>query len=89
MEKIASNPVTSVAVMVFSALIFAGGSCRKGLRVPVGVPGGGVRGRVEGGVVGVVFLWRMRERGKGVGGWGGDRQRNQQVNAHAFVKTTL
>ena len=23
------------------------------------------------------------------GGWGGDRPRDQQVNAHAFVKATL
>ena len=28
----------------------------------------------------------MREKRRG---WGGDRQRNQQVNAHAFVKTTF
>ena len=38
-------------------------------------------------VVGVVFLWR--EKGKGGGEWGGDMQRNWQVNVHAFVKTTL
>ena len=37
----------------------------------------------------MVFLWKMREKGKGVGRWGGDRQRNRQVIAHAFVKTTL
>ena len=46
----------------------------------------------SGGGGGVVFLWRMREKGKGVGrvtGWGGDRQRHRQVDAHAFVKTTL
>ena len=30
-----------------------------------------------------------RVRGGEGGGWGGDPQRNQQVNAHAFVKTTL
>ena len=45
--------------------------------------GGWVQGRG-----GVVFLWKMREKGKGVGG-GGDRQRNRQVDALAFVKTTL
>ena len=28
------------------------------------------------------------EGGEG-GGWGGDRQRNRQVNAHAFAKTTF
>ena len=41
----------------------------------------------------MVCLWKMREKGKGVGrvegGGGGDTQRNRQVNAHAFVKTTL
>ena len=30
------------------------------------------------------FLWKVREKGKGVGGWGGDRQRNRQVNAQAL-----
>ena len=36
-------------------------------------------------------LWKMRGKGKGVGrvGLGGERQRKRQVNAHAFVKTTL
>ena len=41
---------------------------------------------------GVVSLWNMSEkgdRGGEAGGWGGDRQRNRQVNEHAFVKTTL
>ena len=40
---------------------------------------------------GWVLLWKMREMGKGVGeggGWGRDTERNQQVKAHAFVKTT-
>ena len=60
-----------------------GGSLPKGVRCPVGVPGGGVWGWV--GVGGC--LWKMREIGRG--GWDGDRQRNRQVNAHAFVKTTL
>ena len=34
----------------------------------------------------------MENNGKGGGeggGWGRDRQRNWQVNAHAFVKATL
>ena len=37
----------------------------------------------------------LENKGKGEWGWGGwagwdtDRQRNRQVNAHAFVKTTL
>ena len=39
------------------------------------------------------FLWKMKEKGKGCGegggGWGSDRQRNRQVNAYTFVKTTL
>ena len=49
--------------------------------------GGGLRA-VQGGWV---FLWKMRARvgGAGGGGWGGDRQRNRQVNARAFVKTTV
>ena len=35
-----------------------------------------------------VCLWKMTEKGKGVGRvGGGDRQRNRQVSAHAFVKT--
>ena len=48
-------------------------------------------GSGSGGWWGVVFLWKMREKGKGVGrvGGGRERQRNRQVNAHAFVKTTL
>ena len=52
---------------------------------------GGVRGRLEGGVVGGAFLWKMREKGKG-GREGGDRQRNRgrQVNkCKSFVETTL
>ena len=48
-----ANPVTSVAVMIFSALT-------------IGVAMGGVWGRVRG-VGGVVFMWKMREKGKGVG----------------------
>ena len=47
--------------------------------------GVGLRG-VEGGAV---FLWKAREKGKGVGRvgrWGGDRQRNRQVNAQALSK---
>ena len=41
------------------------------------------------GVAGVVFLWKMRANGEGGGrvrGWGGDRQRNRQVNAQALSK---
>ena len=37
--------------------------------VPIGVPGGAGRGRVQGG--GLVFLWTMREKGKEVGRVGG------------------
>ena len=39
------------------------------MAVPAGVPGGGEELRV--GVAGVVFLWKMREKGRGWGGWGG------------------
>ena len=53
---------------------FTGGSFRKGMRVPIGVPGGEVWGQVQGGVGGVfLFLWKMREKGKGREwgvGWG-------------------
>ena len=42
------------------------------------------------GVVGGGFsLWKIQEKGKGVGeggGWGGDSQRNHQVNAQALSK---
>ena len=50
-----------------------------------------VCGRVQAGSGGV-FLLENKGEGKGcgeVGGWGGDTQRNRQVNAHAFVKNTL
>ena len=43
---------------------FAGGSFRKGARVPISVSGGAVWGRVEMGGGGG-FLWKMREKGKG------------------------
>ena len=70
---------------------FTRGAFRKGVRVPIGVSEKGVCGRVQAGGWGWFSLWEMREREGGVesGGWRGDRQRNQQVNAHAFVKTTV
>ena len=68
---------------------FYRGSFRKGVAVPNGVPGGGFRVGFRG-MAGMVFLLKMREKGKGEGGGGGgDRQRNRQVNAQAFVETTL
>ena len=61
-------------------VVFTRASFRKGVRVPIGVH---ERFRIgSGGVVGVVFL-------RGWVGWGGGRQRNRQVNAHALSKTTL
>ena len=42
---------------------------RKGVPVSSGVPGGGAWGRVQVGG-GMVFLWKMREKGKEWGGWG-------------------
>ena len=51
----------------------------------------GVWGRVQGGGGGW-FSYENGGKGEGGGeggGWGGDRQRNLQVNAHAFVKTIL
>ena len=62
------------------------------MRAPIGVPGGGVWGRVQVGGGGGFPVENEGKKGKGVGrvgGWGGDRQRNRQANAHAFVKTTL
>ena len=47
-------------------IVFAGGSFRKGVRVPSGVAGGGVCGRVQVGG-GWVFLWKKREKGNEVG----------------------
>ena len=41
------------------------------MRAPIGVPGRGVWGRVQGGGGGAVFLWKIREKGKGVGRVGG------------------
>ena len=42
------------------------------------------------GLVGGGFPVRSKGKGEGMrGGWGGDRQRNRQVNAQVFVKTTL
>ena len=70
-------------------VVFTGGSFRKGVRVPVSVPGEGVLGSGLGGWWGVVFLLKMKGKGEGGGGWGGDRERNRQVNPHAFVQTTL
>ena len=41
---------------------------------------------------GVVFLWKIREKGEGGGeggGWGGDQRRNRQVNAQVLSKLPL
>ena len=63
------------------------------VRVPIGVVGGGVWGRVQVGGGGGFPVENKGKGDRGLGGWGlgwgGDRQRNWQVNAHAFVKTTL
>ena len=63
---------------------FYRGSFHKGVWVPIGVPG--FRWVVGGGL-----LLGNEENGEGGGevGWGRDQQRNRQVNAQAFVKTTL
>ena len=50
----------------------------------LGLGSGGCWGVVRG------CLWQEREKGTGGGeGGGGDLQRNRQVNAHVFVKSTL
>ena len=60
------------------------------MQAAVGVPGGfGVGFRGAGGVV---FLWKMREKGKGVGrvggvGWGQAKEPASQCAS--FVETTL
>ena len=52
-------------------VVFTGGSFRRGVRVPIGVPGGGGSGQVQVGGRGVVCSWEMREKGKGAGRGGG------------------
>ena len=54
------------------------------MRVPIGVPGGGVWVRFRG-VVGGGFLVKNKGKGKGVGRVG-DWQRNRQVTAQALSK---
>ena len=61
------------------------------MRVPIGVPGGGVWGWVQVGGAGGGFPVEIREKGRGGergggGGWGGDTQRNRQINAQALSK---
>ena len=68
----------------YKGVVFTGGSFRKGVRVPIG---GGVcfvlsRVQVVGG-----GLFPVENEGNGE--VGGDKQRDRQVNARAFVKTTL
>ena len=53
-----------------SGVVFTGGSSRKGVRVPSGVPGKGVWVRVQAGGGEWVFLWKTRGRGRGWGGQG-------------------
>ena len=44
----------------------------------------------RGGGAGGVFLLKTKEKlVKGLGRWGGGLERYRQVNAHAFVKSTL
>ena len=65
-----------------------------GQKLGVVLTGAVPRSRLDsGGWFGLVCLQEMRDQGTGWGVWGGrggrDRQRNRQVNMHAFVKTTL
>ena len=55
------------------------------MAVPIGVPGRGVWGRVEGGGEGGFSLENKGKRG-GEGGEGGGWDRDQQVNAQALSK---
>ena len=55
------------------------------------VLGWGVWGPVRVGGEGVGFSVENEGKGEGdgeCGAWGGDRERNRQVNAQAFIKTT-
>ena len=61
----------------------------KGVRVPICVPGGGGFG-VSSVCGGWFACGKKREKGNGGGergGWGGERQWKQKVNAHAFGET--
>ena len=49
---------------------FTGGSFRKGVRVPIGVPGGGVWGRVQVGGGASFPVENEGNRGRRWGGWG-------------------
>ena len=58
----------------------------------MGVPAGGVRGRVQVGGRGSVLLWKIREKGKGVGrvgevGWGPAKEPASQ--SASFAETPL
>ena len=60
------------------------------MRVPTGVFEGEVWGQVQVGGGGFPVENEGKREGGGEGRvWGGDRQRNRQVNAHTFVKATL
>ena len=72
-------------------VVFTGGSFRKGVAVPIGVPGRGVYGRVQGGGGGGLPL-ENEGKGKGVGrvaggGWGQAKEPASQCAS--FVETTL
>ena len=61
------------------------------MAVPIGVPGGGVWGRVQvgGGGVGFPVVLKCEKRGGEGGGVERGQAKDGQVDAHAFVKTTL
>ena len=61
-------------------VIFAGGSFRQGVRVPIGGLVGGVWGHVQ--------AVKMRERRKWVD-WGGGQERDHQVNAKQHIEADL
>ena len=53
-------------------VILTGDRFRKGVQLPIGVPGGRGLGSGSGAWWGVVCLWETREKGRGWGGWGAD-----------------
>ena len=69
-------------------VVFTGGSFRKGVAVPIGVPRGGVWGRVRGGDGGWFSFGKRGKRARGWGGWGvgWGPARNRQVDAQALSK---
>ena len=86
------NPLSQRPSFFRAEAEFTGCSFCKEMRAPTLGEGGWVCVQVGGGGWFACGKLGKEEKEEGIadgGGWGGDRQRSQQVNAHAFVKTTL